>query len=133
MKENNKLFFEVDSLGPINYRHNENYYVDFDKDRLLFHMNSTEGPCICKGDVNNDGKEDVFIGGAYGYPGSLYVQQRNGKFKKLELNLNQKMLFEQIINNSLRSGGDEIKLNLFVINLNLIFHYDLYFFVYSQD
>ena len=33
-------------------------------------------------------------------------------FKKLELNLNQKMLFEQIINNSLRSGGDEIKLNL---------------------
>ena len=46
-EKNNSLFLEVDSLGPINYKHNENYYVDFDKDRLLFHMNSTEGPCIC--------------------------------------------------------------------------------------
>ena len=71
-------------------KHNENYYVDFDKDRLLFHMNSTEGPCICKGDINNDGKEDVFIGGAYGYPGILFIQQSKGKFKKIELNVFQK-------------------------------------------
>ena len=82
-EKNNSLFLEVDSLGPINFKHNENYYVDFDKDRLLFHMNSTEGPCICKGDINNDGKEDVFIGGAYGYPGMLFIQQSKGKFKKI--------------------------------------------------
>ena len=89
-EKNNSLFLEVDSLGPINFKHNENYYVDFDKDRLLFHMNSTEGPCICKGDINNDGKEDVFIGGAYGYPGILFIQQSKGKFKKIELNVFQK-------------------------------------------
>ena len=106
---NNKLFFELDSLGPINYKHNENYYVDFDKDRLLFHMNSTEGPCICKGDVNNDGKEDVFIGGAYGYPGALYVQQRNGKFEKLELNIFQK-----------DKNSEDIDVNFFMLMMMIL-------------
>ena len=38
---------------------NENNFVDFDRDRLLFHMSSSEGSCICEGDINNDGALDI--------------------------------------------------------------------------
>ena len=113
-EKNNSLFLEVDSLGPINYKHNENYYVDFDKDRLLFHMNSTEGPCICKGDINNDGKVDVFIGGAYGYPGILFIQQSKGKFKKIELNVFQKDKNSEDVDCKFFYANDDDFLDLYV-------------------
>ncbi|MCK5699747.1 MAG: VCBS repeat-containing protein, partial [Cyclobacteriaceae bacterium] len=64
----------------LEFVHKENDYNDFHKDRLLFHMNSTEGPCICKADVNNDGMEDIYIGGASGQPGKLFIQGNNGDF-----------------------------------------------------
>jgi len=44
-------------------------------------MRSTDGPCLCKGDVNNDGKEDVYLGGAKDQPGELYIQKDNGVFE----------------------------------------------------
>ena len=58
----------------IDFTHIENDYVDFNQERLLFHMNSTEGPCICKGDVNNDGMDDWYIGGASGQSAKLFIQ-----------------------------------------------------------
>jgi len=64
--------------GP--FVHRESGFSDFDRDRLLFHMVSNEGPKICVGDVNNDGLEDFYIGGARGQQGSLFVQLINGKF-----------------------------------------------------
>ncbi len=45
-------------------------------------MLSTEGPKICKGDVNGDGREDFYIGGAKDSPGTLFIQQSNGRFQK---------------------------------------------------
>ncbi len=66
--------------SPLAYAHKENPFVDFDRDRLLFHMFSTEGPKMAKADVNNDGFMDCFIGGAKDSPGVLFVQQANGQF-----------------------------------------------------
>ncbi|MEJ7680171.1 MAG: hypothetical protein WKG06_20385 [Segetibacter sp.] len=56
--------------------------MDFDRDRLIFHMLSTEGPRIAKGDVNKDGLEDIYICGAKDQPGALYLQTKAGRFKK---------------------------------------------------
>ncbi|MEP7128636.1 MAG: VCBS repeat-containing protein, partial [Chitinophagales bacterium] len=53
--------------------------------RLLFHMLSTQGPGVAKGDVNADGLDDVYVGGAKGQEGSLLMQQANGSFKKIEI------------------------------------------------
>jgi enediyne biosynthesis protein E4 len=64
----------------INYSHKENQFVDFDRDRLTYHMLSTEGPKAVWGDVNQDGLLDVYLGGAKGYPGHLFIQQTNGLF-----------------------------------------------------
>ena len=44
-------------------------------------MLSTQGPHMASGDVNNDGLEDLFIGGAKGSPGKLYFQKKNGSFE----------------------------------------------------
>ena len=70
----------------IEFVHKENNFVDFDRDRLLFHMSSTEGSCICSGDIDNDGREDLFIGGSKGISSLIFIQEDNS-FKKLHLNI----------------------------------------------
>ena len=57
-------------------------FVDFDRDKLIFHMLSTQGPRIAKGDVNKDGLEDIYICGAKDQPGALYMQTAGGRFIK---------------------------------------------------
>jgi hypothetical protein len=81
---------EVYSINPIfaaeeklpDFAHKENEFVDFDRDPLIYHMISTEGPLMSKGDVNGDGLDDVFIGGAKDQPGSLFIQLADGSFKR---------------------------------------------------
>jgi len=64
------------------YNHKENHFVDFDRDRLLFHMISREGPCLCKGDLNGDKLVDFYVGGASGQPGAMYFQTKEGQFEE---------------------------------------------------
>lgn len=64
----------------VDYKHNESDFVDFDRDRLTFHMVSTEGPRTSKADVNGDGLLDFYVGGARGFAGSLFIQNKNGAF-----------------------------------------------------
>lgn len=84
-----QIFSELLQHSLLNYQHLENPFVDFDRDRLVFHMLSTEGPCLCKGDLNGDKLEDVYMGGSSGQAGSLFFQQSNGQFISV-----QKQLFE---------------------------------------
>lgn len=74
-------FQRVDPL--LEYKHQENTFVDFNRDHLLFHMLSREGPASCTGDVNGNGFTDIFIGGASGQPGSLFIQHSDGRFEEL--------------------------------------------------
>jgi hypothetical protein len=76
------IFSESHDNYGIDFIHKENDFVDFDHDRLIFQMLSTNGPRIAKGDVNHDGLEDFYICGAKDQPGALYIQTREGKFKK---------------------------------------------------
>ena len=74
-----KLFKEVTKLD---FTHKENNYNDFKREIMLPHMLSTLGPKLAVGDVNKDGIEDVFIGGAKGSAGGIYLQTRSGVFIK---------------------------------------------------
>ena len=49
----------------------ENEFNDFKVQALLPHFLSRFGPCLAKADVNGDGLEDLFVGGAKGYPGRI--------------------------------------------------------------
>lgn len=58
--------------------HAENYFIDFDRERLLPHLVSMEGPRCAVGDVDGDGLDDVFVGGAKNDSGKLFLQRANG-------------------------------------------------------
>ena len=76
-----KRFNEDKSI--LNYTHRENYFNDYDKQVLLPHKLSQLGPAIAKGDINGDGLEDLFIGGASGQEASVYIQNENS-FEKID-------------------------------------------------
>ena len=82
IKINNKSIFKnISETIDLDYSHVENIYVDFDRDRLLYHMRSTEGPKLDIGDVNDDGLLDFYIGGAKNSAGKLFLNIGQNKFK----------------------------------------------------
>ncbi len=72
----------LDSVKSVFEKHVEDDNVDFYYERNLPKMLSREGPKAAVGDVNGDGLEDVYIGGATGQAGQLYLQNKNGGFDK---------------------------------------------------
>lgn len=59
--------------------HIENPYIDYNSERLMLRLHSTEGPKLVSGDVNNDGLEDVILLGASGQSDQLLIY-KNGKY-----------------------------------------------------
>ncbi len=85
-----RLFSDVTAQTALDFVHHENDFVDFDRERLMPKMLSTEGPYVAVADVNGDGLDDIFIAGAKDQPSKLFIQQKDGSF----ISTNEK-LFEQ--------------------------------------
>lgn len=62
-------------------KHQENVYNDFDYEGLIYKKLSREGPAMATGDVDGDGNEDVYIGGAIDQPGMLNMHTGGGSLK----------------------------------------------------
>ncbi len=81
-EDKNVIFKDVtESLG-IKFVHQENNFVDFKTDRLILKQTSKSGPKMSVADVNNDGIDDIFIGGASGQSDQLYISNPRGLFTK---------------------------------------------------
>lgn len=74
------IFESSDERLGIDFKHKENKFVEFTREGLLPHMLSTEGPAGTVGDVNNDGRVDIFIGGAKRQTSGLFLQTEKGSF-----------------------------------------------------
>ncbi len=73
------------TMAPAHFdKHIEDDYVDFYYERNIPMMISRDGPHAAVGDVNGDGLEDIYIGGAANQGGQLYLQTPNGFVKKDE-------------------------------------------------
>jgi enediyne biosynthesis protein E4 len=75
---------DITAATGLLYGHVENDYVDFDREPLLPHMLSREGPALAIADINGDGLTDVFIGAAKGYAGAIFLQQTPGRFRQMQ-------------------------------------------------
>ena len=84
------------SMSNIDYTHVENNFVDFDRERLLFKMNSSEGPCLCTADFNQDGLDDIFIGSAKNQVSKIYYQIKKGEFKEYSEPFENDLLSEDV-------------------------------------
>jgi hypothetical protein len=75
------ILADVTDAAKLDFVHHENRFVDFDRETLIPKLLSTEGPAAAVGDVNGDGLDDVYIGGAKEQAGRLLVQRRDGTFE----------------------------------------------------
>ncbi|WP_288370647.1 VCBS repeat-containing protein [uncultured Algoriphagus sp.] len=73
--------FKKENKDQLAFEHRENIFVDFDRDRLTYHLFSTEGPAMASADVNGDGLEDFYFGGSKDAAGQLFLASSNGNFQ----------------------------------------------------
>jgi hypothetical protein len=77
-----KAIFNKTNSSDLTFLHQENDYDDFEKEMLLPHRNSRFGPFMSAGDVNTDGLDDFYIGGASGQASVLYIQKEDRSFDR---------------------------------------------------
>ena len=73
-------FQPVDPGRGLKYKQQTGTLTDNSVQPLLPYMLSSHGPPLAVGDVNGDGLDDVFIGGAAGVAGQLFLQRKDGSF-----------------------------------------------------
>ena len=77
----NKVFQDVSELSHIDYKHQENTFIEYNREPFIPHFLSMEGPAFDVADINNDGLVDVYLGGGKHQPGTIYLQNDRGEFK----------------------------------------------------
>lgn len=111
---------DITKQVSLDYLHKENPFIEFDREPLMPHMVSREGPALAVGDINGDGLDDVFIGAAKREKTAVFLQTNNGKFEKIpQPSLDKDSMWEDVdatwidVNNDrfldlvIASGGNE--------------------------
>ena len=75
------MFDDVTAKSGVDFKHQEDTFYDYNREPLIPHLLSTEGPKLAVADVNGDGLDDFYVGGAKWQPGRLFIQQPNGTFR----------------------------------------------------
>jgi hypothetical protein len=90
-------FADWSKVSGLDFKHEENPFIEFNRERLIPFMVSREGPALAVGDVNGDGLDDVFVGSAKRVPAALFFQDSKGHFKKQDQPaIRQDSIFEEV-------------------------------------
>ncbi len=102
-------FNDITKKTKLDFTHIENPFVEFDRESLIPHMVSTEGPALAIGDVNGDKRDDIFFGSSKRNRSALYLQKPDGTFwNKTPASLLQDSIFEDVdaVFSDLDNDGD---------------------------
>lgn len=69
------------SENNFDFTHSVKNVLDFDRQKLLHYQPSFTGPVLIKGDLNNDQREDLILGGGKGQALEVWIQQADGSFQ----------------------------------------------------
>ncbi|MDZ7719484.1 MAG: VCBS repeat-containing protein [Balneolaceae bacterium] len=109
-------FKEVSSpLLPV-YRHQEDTYDAFSLQPFMPYQLSELGPAIAVADINGDGLEDIFFGGAAEQSGSIYLQRNDEKFIKQEINIFNKHAYSEDTDAEFFDANGDDYLDLYVVS-----------------
>lgn len=116
VKPQKPMLVDNTATSGLNFAHVESNFVDYNRDALLKQQFSTQGPALATGDVNGDGRDDVFFGGANGQPHRLFIQQASGRFvDKTPLVIRQDTTYEAVDAVLFDADGDK-DLDLYVVS-----------------
>jgi len=79
-----RVMQDITTTTELDYKHEEDPFIEFNREPLIPHMVSTEGPALAVADINHDGLQDVFIGSSKTFHDAIYLQGPNGKFVKTD-------------------------------------------------
>ncbi len=96
--------------------HEEDDFNAFNREQLIPHMLTTEGPAFAVGDINGDNLDDFFIGGAKGQAGRLFIQKADGSFYNLLINDFEKHKFSEDVDAAFFDADGDRDLDLIVVS-----------------
>lgn len=108
-------FLDNTVSSGLNFVHQESNFVDYNRDALLKQQLSTQGPALATGDVNGDGLDDLFFGGANGQSSRLFLQQAGTFIDKTPASMKQDIASEAVDAVFFDADGDK-DLDLYVVS-----------------
>jgi hypothetical protein len=82
-KNNQPLFRNITKEIALDYLHQENRFIEYNREPFIPHFLSTEGPALAVADVNSDDLADLYLGGGKFQPASIFLQNREGGFDSI--------------------------------------------------
>lgn len=111
-----QLFKDVTATSKLNFVHRENHFSDFHIQRLMPYQPSRLGGQSCTGDINGDGLDDIYFGGASGQAGVICIGREDSTFAKLKTDAFEKdAIYEDIGSAFFDADGDK-DLDLYVVS-----------------
>ena len=86
LKKETQIFKKVSNNLGLNFSHSEDNYTDFNRQKLIPYQTSDRGPAVAVGDINNDGKDDVYFGGSKFNPAKVYLQ-KDGLYEEKKIQI----------------------------------------------
>ncbi|MEH6704620.1 MAG: VCBS repeat-containing protein [Galbibacter orientalis] len=102
--------------APLTFKHKDFTSIEFNRDPLVPFANTNQGPKTTIADINNDGLDDVFIGGAKTQSSTLLLQTKGGSFEEVQKNIFEENAINEDVDNLFFDADNDGDKDLIVVS-----------------